>query len=58
MTEIKVTDYYGNSWYYQVMTESMFDRLEAAYLNGQKTMMIDTDELKAFQERLAKLEHR
>lgn len=41
--EINVNEYYGNASYYSVMPQSVFDLLEAAYLNGLTSVPVDKD---------------
>lgn len=38
---INVADYYGNSSYYSVMPEAIFDALELASLRGEQTTTVD-----------------
>ena len=39
--KIKVSDYYGNPSYYSVMSQALFDLLEAATLNGEEFILAD-----------------
>ncbi|MCQ2317780.1 MAG: hypothetical protein MJZ90_02505 [Bacteroidales bacterium] len=41
MIEIEVLKYYGNTALYSVMPPSIFDNLETAALNNQKTCFVD-----------------
>lgn len=41
MIEIEVLKYYGNTALYSVMPPSIFDNLETAALNNQKTCLVD-----------------
>jgi hypothetical protein len=38
--EIKVSEYYDNQKFYAFMPETIFDALEAAFLNGRDTAVI------------------
>lgn len=40
MKEIRVSDYYGNTKYYNVMPSAIFDALELAYLKGEETCKV------------------
>lgn len=40
---INVNEYYGNASYYSVMPQSVFDLLEAAFLNGLTSVPVDKD---------------
>jgi hypothetical protein len=39
--KIKVADYYGIPAYYSVMSQEIFDSLEAANLNGEDFALVD-----------------
>lgn len=41
MIEIEVLKYYGNTALYSVMPPRIFDNLETAALNNQKTCFVD-----------------
>lgn len=37
---IKVADYYGNPSYYSVMSQTVFDALERAFLDGEQSALV------------------
>ena len=43
--KIKVSEYYGNASYYSVMPQSLFDLLEAAFLNGDEFVLAEKSQV-------------
>lgn len=44
MVEINVDEYYSNISYYPFIPASIFDALEAAFLNGSATVAVPVEE--------------
>jgi hypothetical protein len=52
--EIKVAEYYDNSKYYAVMPEIIFNALEAAFLEGNNTVLVPKVAFDEMQKRIEK----